>query len=250
VIKYFLLPTILLMFLSACGQNSITDKIVVVNIHNYDRDGIAKQIQNVRALNPKVIALDIQFSSRKDKRVDSVLRATLESCDNLVMASVMRNYTHEDIDYLDTLGCEPYFLTNARTGFINAILEDDTFRTLKRFSIKEKVNGKIEYHFAVRTAMTFDSLKTMNFIKDKPKIIDVAYQKDQSKIKVISALDALKGNLKRKDIEDKIVIFGTFWIFEDDPDIFVSPLNKETERYRPDMWGVMYLANIVAQVLE
>jgi len=250
VIKYFLLPTILLVFLSACGQNSITDKIVVVNIHNYDREGIARQIQNVRALNPKVIALDIQFSSLKDKNIDSVLRMTLESCDNLVMASVIRNYTHEDKNYEDTLGCMPYFLTNAKTGFINAILEDDTFQTLKRFSIKEKVNGKIEYHFAIRTAMAFDSLKTVDFMKDKPKIIDVAYQKDQTKIKVLGARDALDGNLKRKDIEGKIVIFGTFWIFEDDPDIFVSPLNQEKERYRPDMWGVMYLANIVAQVLE
>lgn len=66
------------------------------------------------------------------------------------------------------------------------------------------MNGKIEYHFAVRTAMAFDSLRTVNFIKDKTKIIDVNYLKDQENIKVISALDAL---VKRQDIEGKIVIF-------------------------------------------
>jgi CHASE2 domain-containing sensor protein len=166
VLRHLFLPTLSLIFLSACGQKSITDKIVIVNIHNYDREEIAKQIQNVNSLNPKVIALDIQFSILKDKKIDSLLKATLLTCDNLVMGSRLRNYTYEDIDYQDTLGCDAYFLTNAKTGFINAILEEDKFGTLKRFSIKEKMNGKTEYHFSIRTAMAFDSIRTMNFIEN------------------------------------------------------------------------------------
>lgn len=47
VIKYFLVLTMLLVFLPACGQNAIMDKIVVVNIHDYDSAGIVGQIQNV-----------------------------------------------------------------------------------------------------------------------------------------------------------------------------------------------------------
>ncbi|MEQ8572728.1 CHASE2 domain-containing protein [Fulvivirga sp.] len=239
-----------LIYISGCDEQPVTDKIVVINIHNYDREKIAQQIQNIIKLNPKVIALDIQFSSRKDERIDSLLRATLQSCDNLVMASVIKDYTYENNNYQDTLGCHPYFLNHASTGFVNVVVENDKFHSLKRFSIKESVNGKIEYHFAVRTAMMFDSLKAMSFIKNKPKLIDVSYQKDQSKFQTISANKALEGSLSRADIEGKVILFGTFYIFEDNPDIFVSSLNKETEEYKPDMWGVMYHANIIAQILE
>jgi CHASE2 domain-containing sensor protein len=246
--KYLLLP--IFVWLSGCDQHAATDKIVVVDIHNYDRLRIARQIQHIHALHPKVIALDILFPARHDADVDSVLQATLRSCDNLVMPSLIRNYTHEDIEYQDTVGCDPYFLSHAKTGFINCFLEDDKFGTLKRFSIREHVNGKVEYNFAVRTAMAFDSTRAMSFINHNPKIIDVNYQQDQQRIRVISAVDALNGNLDRKDIEGKIVLLGSFWMLEDNPDIFVSPLNTRPERYEPDMWGVMYLANIVLQVLE
>lgn len=100
---------LILLLITACSKDSITDKIVIVNIQNYDRRGIAEQILNIRSLNPKVIALDVQFSTLKDRVVDSLLRAALLSCDNLVMASLIGNYTHQDIEYQDTLGLRPLF---------------------------------------------------------------------------------------------------------------------------------------------
>jgi hypothetical protein len=54
----------------------------------------------------------------------------------------------------------------------------------------------------------------------------------------------------RDDIEGKIVLLGAFWPIDGyEPDIFVSPLNQTPEK-GADTWGVLYLANIIAQILE
>lgn len=248
--KTIMLVFTLLTAISIACTQSVTDKIVIVGIASYDKTSIAKQIQNICALNPKVIAVDVQFPERDESYEDTLLRSALSSCSEVVLPSQIRAYTYDDKDYQDTLGCDPFFLVNAKTGFVNVILEYDEFYTLRRFSIKEKVNGKIEYHFAIQTAMRYDSLRTAEFIRNNPKIIDIKYQRDQTTFKTIRASYALFNELSRDEIEDKIVLLGSFWPIEGyAPDVFVSPLNNTPEK-GADMWGVMYLANIVAQVLE
>jgi CHASE2 domain-containing sensor protein len=56
----------------------------------------------------------------------------------------------------------------------------------------------------------------------------------------------LNGNITKKDIEGKIVMFG--FLGPGNEDKFFSPLN--TNPNEPDMYGLEYLANVVAQVLE
>lgn len=243
-----LIFTFLTVLSGGCMQS--TDNIVIIGVNSYDKNSIATQVKNICALNPKVIAIDVQFPEREDYLEDSLLRSALFSCSRVVLPSQIKAYTYEDENYEDTLGCDPFFLAHAKTGFVNVILEDDEFYTLKKFSIKEKINGKIEYHFAVQTAMMYDSMKTLEFIRANPKIIDIKYQKDQTKFKTIRATYALYNELSKEDIEGKIVLLGAFWPIDGyEPDVFVSPLNKTPEN-GADMWGVMYLANIVAQILE
>ncbi|MBX2966858.1 MAG: CHASE2 domain-containing protein [Cyclobacteriaceae bacterium] len=235
--------------LVSCKKSTIkSEGIVIVDVADFGREIIAKQIAIIDSLSPKVVAIDLQFSTRKDERTDSVFASVLSRCDNLVMVSVINHdYAGEDIEYEELIEPLPEFSMHAKTGFANAILEDDEFQTLKRFSIRERVAGKTEYHFAVRTAMCFDSLRTMSFIQSNPKIIDVEYRGNTEAFMVFSAADVLERKITSKDIEGKIVLIGSFSPF--DYDLFFTPISSKKKPHMPDMFGVVYLANIVAQIL-
>jgi CHASE2 domain-containing sensor protein len=240
---------LLVISFSSCDSKKKVKDIVIVDVADFGREIIAKEIAIIDSLNHKVIAIDLQFSTRKSPQVDSIFKSTLDRCENVIMVSVIQDdYTAEDIEYSGLIGSLPEFLTAAKTGFANAILEDDEFQTLKKFSVAERVNGKTEYHFAIRAAMAFDSLKTMSFVKSNAKIIDVNYFGNVEAFKIFSAYDVLNKKVTHEDIEGKIVLFGTF--SPHDNDIFFSPLNNKKRPYKPDMYGVIYIANIIAQVLN
>ena len=91
------------------------------------------------------------------------------------MISEIANYSGLEKKYLSALGTLDIFLLNAKTGFGNFIHEKDNFNTLKRFSTFEVVDDKVEYNFAVRIAMEFDSIRTNNFLKRNSKILEINF---------------------------------------------------------------------------
>lgn len=247
IVKLFLFCFIITAL--SCNSQIAERDIVLINVDTINRNGITREISIVNSLNPKVIAIDLQFSNDTEYDQDTRLIQALDKCKNLIMASVIENYTGDGVEYKRfTYGSLPDYRTNAKTGFINALPERDEFQTLKRFSIVEKVNGDYEYHFGVRTAMAYDSLKAMDFVKSNPRIIDIDYQGGRRKFKAFSAFEVLNKKVSRKDIEGKIVLMG--YVGPSDEDKFFSPLNKKTKPYKPDIYGLEYLANIVAQVLN
>ncbi|MFN8890617.1 MAG: CHASE2 domain-containing protein, partial [Cyclobacteriaceae bacterium] len=96
------------------------------------------------------------------------------------------------------------------------------------------------------TALSYDSLSTMNFIRRHPKIVDVDYLGNMEAFTWYSAKDVLDGKLKREEISGKIVIVGALSIFDDDR--FHTPINIDDSK--SDMFGVIYLANVVNQILN
>jgi len=235
-----------------------TDKydIVIINIGKRFRVGIAKEISLINSFDPKVIALDIYFKDQENPYSDSLLISTLGSCKNLIMTSFIDQYSNGNgKSYNQLTGSLPKFLANSKIGFANNILENDQFQTLKRFSIYEDVDGEIIYHFALRAAMEYDSLRTMKFIQGKPRVIDVDYVGGEKMFKTFSDFDVFDGKVTKKDIEGKIVLFGYLGPYDGydeaiDEDRFFSPLNAKVEPYKSDMYGVVVHANIIAQVLR
>ena len=233
----------------SCSSQTYERNIVLINVGTLDRAGIANEIAVINSLNPNVIAIDLQFSNRTKYQNDLRLISELVKCKNLIMVSSVKDYNGNDVEYRKfTYGSLPEFSIMAKTGFSNTILEEDEFQTLKRFSTHEKVNGSIEYHFAVRTTMEFDSMKTMEFVKNNPRVIDIDYQGGKRKFKVFSDSEVLNKKVSRKDIEGKIVMIG--FLGPGDEDKFFTPLNKKAKPLKPDMYGVECWANVVAQVLE
>jgi CHASE2 domain-containing sensor protein len=238
-------------FLVSCKDKpkSAVGDIVVVGLTNIDRYPLSLVIENLCKHNPKVLALDIQLPDTDFGEDDARLKSALRSCKAVVLPKVIKDYTYDDRDYADTLGCDPFFLEGANTGFVNVVLDDDPFQTLSRFSTKERIKGRDEYHFAIQTAMLVDSSKTMRFLKNHSKIVPLRYHPDQNDFKLMSGYEVME-LIDPDDIEGKIVLVGSISSHGVDPDIFYSPKAHRTSESAPDMWGIQYLANVVAQVLE
>lgn len=177
--KMKFLPFLIFFTLNARCQS---DKdIVLVNVGNLDRAGIAKEISIINSLDPKVIAIDLQFSTSHFDERDVLLSKALESCENLVMPSLLENVGEKIMIFPG--GRSEFYPSGIKTGFINTVFEDDETHTLKKFmvweeesyTIRSKGKPRIEYHFAVQVAMAYDSLKTMKFIRSHGKLVDVDY---------------------------------------------------------------------------
>jgi CHASE2 domain-containing sensor protein len=243
--KNLFVYAIIVISLSKCNSQSV-DKIVLVNVGNLDRGAIAHEISILNALNPRVVAIDLQFRELKEPEADAKLTSALWNCKNLVMTSAIHNLANEK--FIGLNNHSQFSPPQVKSGFINAILEEDKNRSLKRFLIQdiETVGAKrVEYHFGIKTAMAYDSLKTLKFIASHSKTADVDYKKGRRAFRKVSAEEVLNGKLTENDIAGKIVLIG--FLGPGTEDKFYTPLNKGQNS--PDMYG-LYLANITAQVLE
>jgi CHASE2 domain-containing sensor protein len=234
--------------LDSCLAQNGDNRILLVNAETLDRKGIASLISVINLNGPKVIAIDLKFIAESDYESNWLLFNELSSCKNLVLPSVIGGYiAGKHIDYTQFVDePEPQFLVYAKTGFVNAMQDVSDLRKVKQFSTNEMVKGEIEYHFSVRTAMCFDSLKALSFVAKNPRIVDIDYKDGERKFKVFSASDILSGKFAKKDIFEKIVLIG--FLGPGDDDKFFTPLN--TNPTQPDMYGVENLANIISQILE
>ena len=233
----------------SCTSNLKEQDIVIVDIANFGRAKIAEQISVIDSLNPKVIGLDIQFKAKRDPVIDSILRSALDRCDNLVLINELTEYKNgENFVYESQTGSAPYFLRNATEGFANVIYEEDEVNTIKRFAVYEEINNKRGYNFSVMAAMLFDSASTKAFIRDNSKVVEVDFLGNYEKFNILSARDVLDGKINSQDIEGKIVLFGSLRI--EDLDMFHTPLNKTNKIEEPDMFGVVYIANVISQIIH
>ena len=246
IVCFLLLPA---LFLASCREASKAEaEIVLITVDTLDREWVARELDAINAFEPKVVAIDLQFSEKMDPRKDVILLLALKYTQNLFMVSVIDDYGDGASGHYDrfTLGSLPAFLDNAQTGFANTIIEENELRTLNRFATHAHVAGNIEYQFGVRVAMAFDSLRAMRYIAQHPRIVEVDYHRGKRQFKVLSSADVLSGKISRKDIEGKIVMLG--FLGPGLQDKFYTPLNTNSDE--PDMYGLVYLAHIVAQILE
>jgi hypothetical protein len=156
-------------------------------------------------------------------------------------------YDKEIISVVLTCAMEFFPFRNAKAGFVSAERNGNEPRIPKQFIVwQEGYTGDIYHHFSIATAMSFDSLRTLDFIKNNDRLVDVDFKYGKRKFKTFSHSDVLNGKLTMKDIEGKIVMIG--FLGPGNEDKFFSPMNTDSKE--PDIYGVEYLANIVAQVLE
>jgi len=258
---------------------AVDTSIVIVNVGNIPRAGIAEQVNIINQYEPAVIALDMKFSylktgSPEEIFADSLLAQALRRVDNLVLVSeLLRTDSLSGVENVDPLHYDSIkysasiFRSNAHFAFANletkAVSQQD-FKACRRFPPKMMVNGKQELAFATQIAQMVQPKSVENFLKRENQWEVINYRGNvvdfygasayPGRFFVLDVADIFNENFTPTLLKDKIVILGymgddltdTSW-----DDKFFTPLNvKYAGKANPDMYGVVIHANIVSMILN
>lgn len=236
------------------------ENVVIVNIGDLPRDGIAAQIQILNQFQPRAIGVDAIFSRPKAPEVDSMFRARIEGVNNLVLAGKFHKpRKKEDGTYVyDSLeAARPEFLEVGSTAYANLITEDDkaAYTTCRSFSPREIVEGKEMLALGVKLAQLKAPEKTEKFLARKEEAEIIYYKGNWDKYTILDVKDVFTQNFDPSVIKDKVVLLGYLgsdYTIEDwSADRFYTPMNKNAiGRSTPDMYGVLIHANIISSILD
>ena len=182
--------------------------IVLVNIGNLNRKGIAKQIEILNKYSPKVIGIDTFFRNLKESGSDSSLAAVLGSVSSLVMVSELKNY-NESSDSWDSLAVShPIFTQNASTGYANISIDDNNTKTARIFTYKQAIKKAEEKSFAVKIAeIAFPS--AINELKSRNNDVEIIdFKRNLDKYTHFDAEEVLADTISASKIRNKIVVVG------------------------------------------
>ena len=248
LIKYFLCLTIL--FGQSCYSQTIEDSIVLIGVGDYDRGKIADEIELINKLNPKVISIDVAFPNYQNDKSDRKLVRVLMESKKVVIPSEISSmgtdyYGKEMVMVSLTCSAEFFYPINTVSGFVSVEREGDKQTIPRQFMQWQDAVGYRYRHFSIETAMQFDSLRTSKFIEKHDRLVEIDFENGERKFKTFTVQDVLKNKLTKADIEGKIVMMG--YLGPGNQDKHISPMNSDS---KPDMYGLEYLAIIVAQILR
>lgn len=262
----------------------IDTNIVIVNIGDLPREGIARQIKTISSCKPRVIGIDSFFDCgltdslncpwRYDTLNYKAFGDVIREAGNIVLVTKLLQTDsliakYGDIDIYDSLErTDEALRQGAREGY--ASLETDAadqedLKSCRSFNPTMEVNGETQYAFSVQMAMMYDSVKTRRFLARNKTTEVINYRGNivdwfgasnfASRYMVLDVEQALDtAQFVPTMLKDKIVIMGflgsdlrdTSW-----DDKFFTPLNKNyAGKTRPDMYGVVVHANIVSMILN
>jgi CHASE2 domain-containing sensor protein len=166
---------------------NVEERIVIVNVGNLTRAGIAEQIRIISKHKPKVIGIDGYFNCEGGKR-DTIscpqlkdvignlmLSHAIKEAGNVVLVSKFHqsyaSYMRNEIEVYDSMEfSDPDFQDFAESGFANlptankASYQEDV-KICRAMVPKMSIGGREELAFSVKLAMLYDSVKTLEFLK-------------------------------------------------------------------------------------
>jgi len=263
-------------------EPKVDDRIVLVNIGNLDRRGIAEQIQIISKYNPRLIGLDIFFDCKtglrdtincpqlKDTFGNLMLSNAIREAGNVVLVTkVLQADTLLPEDKFDSLRrSDPDFREFALAeGFANLDTEaayQDDVKTCREFHPVLDVNSNPHYAFGVQLAMLYDSTAASKIfdrgnetevVNYRGNVVDFLGTTNYPQLFfTIDVDDVMTENFDPALFKDKIVIMGYLGAYLGDPswsDKFYTPLNKKLAgKANPDMFGAVVHANILAMILN
>lgn len=236
-------------------EPKVDTNIVLVNLSNLSRSDIARQLNIVNSLNPKVIGIDAIFQEEKEHYSDSLLADAFSRCRNLILVSKLDKYNEEADTYDIVLSSIDIFNKYASNGFANLPNDDKvSFRTIREFRPVSKTNGTAVNAFASEIVEIYNPEAFQFLMNRKKEVEKIDYIGNYNRFYFLDADQVLSGENDLSFIRNKIVLMGFMGInlnnktFED---IYFTPLN---ERYAgktfPDMYGVVIHANIISMILN
>lgn len=259
----------------------VTDtSIVLVNIGELDRAGIAAQVVAIAAHQPAVIGIDAFFRAPKDSVADSTLAAVMEATPNIVLVSKLERRADlladeqggsavhvvgtqgDDVDraestaMFDTLITSmPRFAQHARRGFANLVtVGNEQAKTCREVSLQEPCAGRTEFSFPIELVRAVAPEKADAALRRGNPTETINYIGDQRRFFVLDVDDVLDPEADLSMVRGKIVIMGFLGDHIGDRSIedkLFTPMNEHyVGRSIPDMFGAVIHANVVSMILR
>lgn len=243
------------------------ENIVVVNIGNLSREGIARQVEIIRRYNPAVIGIDVLLDLPLTWEEDSALARVLDETPNVIMGEKLMDLNEKTNAFDSAVRPAQHLRGNVGLGYVNLITNAKSQEDLKmcrEFAPYLPLKDEIRYAFPIRLAMAMDSLKTQKFLDRKNEIETVNYKGNiisftaaryGMKYFALDVDDVFDENFTPDIIEGKVVIMCFMGQYLGDvltrEDFYFTPMN---ERYvgkaEHDMFGGVIHANIISQILD
>lgn len=239
-------------------------RVVIINIGEADREGLAMLINQTAEMKAKVIGLDVTMDGPRDPYKDSLMKDAIEKNSNLVIAS--RFYPGKGKE--ESIYSPNYFSTaTTNDGYVNFFSKEwATVRIWNPFMPNEKNHNSKPYKSFVTSIMekydpaVFERLKkrksTTELINYTRKIKDPLNNdasRKPSQYLLIEGEDLLSDPNKYSEaIKGKIALLGYINLSpENIEDKKYTPMNEEfAGKSIPDMNGIVVHANIISMVLD
>lgn len=239
--------------LGKAGNTPLDSNVVIVNIGQADREGIAALIDKTASYGPKVMGLDVMFEGPRDPYKDSLLRATVNRNRNLVLAV---KFQTDSSGRLITTG--NHFKTDSTlTGYVNFPYEEkETVRTYNAFRKDDTEPAALLPAFTSTLLQQYRPEVYENVRKKGDKKIIINYSRrvtqEKKQYLVFEGEDLLTDNVDGSSLQGKIVLLA--YVNTDPNDIEdkkFTPMNEKfAGKSTPDMNGIIVHANILSMALE
>lgn len=250
--------------------------ILIVNVGNLDRAGIAQQLNILNSFHPKVIGIDLIFRNLKpDTLGDMILAQAMANTQNLIVYQKLLSPGDDDYWY-DAEYSHPIFsLGNPKTAFVNLLNETPDakqfeFKSCRSFNprqyLYDSLTNKVDtvYAFAVEMARYLKPDNVEKFLarnNDEEvvnytgNVIDYGRTKFGTRFYALDTYQVLDTLFTEDLVKDRIVLMGVMGSSFNDKytveDKYFTPLNsRPAGRANPDMFGVVVHANIISMILE
>jgi CHASE2 domain-containing sensor protein len=237
------------------GEVIVDTNIVLINVGDLSREGIAAQVEIINQYNPKVVGFDIVFEKRKQNSSDSLLSTAFSKVENLVLVNILGKSVDDIAHFDNNRTSNEIFTKYAHNGFAN-LPEGNSYRTIRNFyptlyHDTVKLNA-----FAAEIIKHYNSSIYKKFRSRNNESETIKYRGNFSKFYYLDYSDVFDPEMDLSFIENKIVLFGylgsNFAEMEYSlKDKFFTPLNeKYVGRSYPDMFGLTIHANIISMIIQ
>ncbi len=227
----------------------INSEIVMVNIGNLDRAGIAATLNVLQTVQPAVIGVDVMFYSRKDTLADLFLKEEL-SRPNVVATNILHA-----AEYPPSVLNSNEFFGDLNYGYANLVAGDSLNSTIREIMPFYDDGEYYAESFTSKILKMYDpdafedlqergnEIETINYYGSYKQFVD--YEADQ----------ILYGEFDPEKINGKIILLGYMGNFVGDAsnleDFKFTPLNHEVVgKSIPDMHGLTIHANILTMYMH
>lgn len=240
------------IYFSAIQVPKADTSVVIVNIGELDRSGIAFLTEKILQYKPRVLGMDVLFdASRKDEPGDSLLtKVLLNRDDKIVMGGFFNTHAFD---------FNPAYkqFDGLAIGHINLLTDSLRVNVVRHCQLWYEEQGRYCNSFALEVIRLADFSKYAIARARPEKIELIHFRGNRDAFRILNGNDMLSSDRNyQRQLTGKIVLMGfcgsgTFNDLDDLQDMFYSPLNdKLYGRSHPDMYGVVIHANIISMILD